>query len=299
MARPIGAFDVVARNMGVDLSGRDALMTEELLDATEIGASLHEVRRERMAQEVRVEVPPDASTDRVATEELPEGLASHRSPTWSGEEYRRSGLARVLLSALEVVSKVLERELTHRHDASLVSFSERNDRSASEVDVSDLERHHLARPKPSRVGEAEEGSVAQASECAGVGGAQEVEEFAFVRCSGKPAPDARRDETFQHFRLGVALLVEIAKKRPDRRDSAPEGAGPEAIFAFILHKLAQELARYGGCIADGARLAKADQSPEVSSVGELSVLRQAPPQAQMREKSLYVTFESLGHLALL
>ena len=55
-----GALDVVSVEMGVDFGGGDAFVAQHLLYGTEIGAALHEVRGERVAEGVRTDGLGDA-----------------------------------------------------------------------------------------------------------------------------------------------------------------------------------------------------------------------------------------------
>jgi hypothetical protein len=45
--------------MGIDLGGRDTLMTEHFLNGTEVGTALHQVGGERMPERVRAQGLPD------------------------------------------------------------------------------------------------------------------------------------------------------------------------------------------------------------------------------------------------
>ena len=47
-----GALDVVSVEMGVDFGGGDAFVPQHLLHGTEVGAALHEVCGERVAEGV-------------------------------------------------------------------------------------------------------------------------------------------------------------------------------------------------------------------------------------------------------
>ena len=49
----VGLLKVFARDMGIDLRSRNVGVAEHLLDGTNIGVILDQVRRERMPQRVR------------------------------------------------------------------------------------------------------------------------------------------------------------------------------------------------------------------------------------------------------
>ena len=92
MMRGVERFEAFARDVGVDLRRRDVGMAEQQLDDAEVGAVVEQVGGEGVAQDVRRQlVGGDGGLQRVALDQLPEGLAGHRGTAAGDEQGRRSG----------------------------------------------------------------------------------------------------------------------------------------------------------------------------------------------------------------
>ena len=76
----VDGFQVVPGDVGINLSGGDVGVAEELLHDPQIGAPLQEVRRKRMAKRVRRDFLPDAGGTGVLAYELPAPWAGQRFP---------------------------------------------------------------------------------------------------------------------------------------------------------------------------------------------------------------------------
>src|ERR1700687_3019447 len=84
-------LEALARDVGVDLRGRNVRMPEEELHHAQIGAVIDEVRREGVAQSMRGNRLANAGRARMALHQRPERLTCHRRATRSNE--KRLGLA--------------------------------------------------------------------------------------------------------------------------------------------------------------------------------------------------------------
>ncbi len=74
---PVDFLEPAPRDMGINLCGGNAGMTQHHLDRAKIGAPIQEVRGKGVAQDVRVQGLLDAGLEGVCLQSVPEGLAAH------------------------------------------------------------------------------------------------------------------------------------------------------------------------------------------------------------------------------
>jgi hypothetical protein len=133
-------------------------MSEHFLNRTEIGASLEEVGRERVAQQVGVDAlrveagllgeAPQDQEGACAGERAAAGIEEHLGPVAPVEE--RPALR-------QVPAERLDRGPPDRHDALLVALADDAHEPAVEVDAGAVEAHRLR--------DAEAGAVEELDEC--------------------------------------------------------------------------------------------------------------------------------------
>ena len=123
-------------HMAVDLRGRERRVPEQLLDRPQIGAALEQVRRERVAQAVRVrEEPPERAGV--------EPTAAH------GDEERIVCAARELRPPVAQVERDdVRRLLAERYHALLAALPADVHVLLLEVDVAEVEPHASALRSP-------------------------------------------------------------------------------------------------------------------------------------------------------
>src|SRR5881394_4082771 len=85
-------LEPLARDVRVDLRGRDVGVAEQELHHAKVGAVVDEVRREGMAQHVRRELLAGNGARAVAPDEMPERLARHARAAGGDEENIGAGL---------------------------------------------------------------------------------------------------------------------------------------------------------------------------------------------------------------
>ena len=122
-------------------------MAEQLLDHAQIGAALEQVRRERVAQAVRV---AEQAADRAGVESTTAGREEERVV----RTLRERGPA-----VAQVAGEVVRGLLAERHDSFLLALSAQVHRLAVEVHVDEVERDGLGAAQPAGVEELEQGSV--------------------------------------------------------------------------------------------------------------------------------------------
>src|SRR4029079_8756055 len=86
MITPMHLSQILPVHVSVDLSRRDVHVTKHLLYRAKIGASLEQVRRERVPQGVWGDVLGDAGPLHVAAEDLPRAHAGERTSASIEEE---------------------------------------------------------------------------------------------------------------------------------------------------------------------------------------------------------------------
>lgn len=212
-------FEALAINMGVNLRGRDALMAEEKLHGTEVGAAFEEVRREGVAERVRRKRRDDSGVAGASAKQFPKTLARHRASA-RREEKRALGRAsdESWSRELKVGAKGVERDFADGHDAFLAAFPAAAHDAARFVDAVHGERHEFADAEPGRVKEFEHRAVAQRR--AGFLGRRREEAFDVIerKCMRQAAPGWwNRD--FARGIVGCAeLVVRIAVKCANSRE---------------------------------------------------------------------------------
>src|SRR4051812_13522535 len=136
--------------MAVHLRRRERAVAEQLLDRPQVGAAFEQVRRERVAQPVRMR---DEAPERRRVE----------APPARREKQRVLRAARELRTRLaEVARDERTRLLAQRHDAVLAALAFAHvDELLLEVDVAEIEMHRLGAAQPGGVDELDEGAVAE------------------------------------------------------------------------------------------------------------------------------------------
>ena len=150
MALCIGGLEPRGLYPSVDLGRRDGSVPEKLLDRTQVGPALEQVRRERMAQRMRVRRRPAPRRD--ASRRA--GGAARRTSTAAARTSRGTARGVVVAvlerraGALEVARDRAQRRLADRHEAGLRPLALDAQLLAVEVDGRRVER----RRAPPRAG---------------------------------------------------------------------------------------------------------------------------------------------------
>src|SRR5258708_9577393 len=110
--------------MGVDLGGGEVSVSQHLLYAAQVCASLEKVRRKRVPQLVGRDRPADSRFQRVTLEQLPKALPAQR-PCSPADKQRgaRPFSDQGRTGALEVLPDDFGRALAHRHQALFSALS--------------------------------------------------------------------------------------------------------------------------------------------------------------------------------
>ncbi len=146
----------------VPLGRAEVGVTEHLLDRSEVRAALEQMRRERVAQEVRVDAAglETGAVGELAQDEERAG-SGQRTATRVQEELGAVAAVEVRPAESEVAPHGLRGRTTQRHEALLVSLSEHAHDALLERDAVLLEPDRLGDAQPRAVQELDESTVAQ------------------------------------------------------------------------------------------------------------------------------------------
>ncbi len=237
-------------------------MAEELLDRPQVRAALEQVRRVGMAQTVGVSNEP-AQHARV------EAPPAHREKERIARTTREGGTA-----VAQPGADAPRRLLADGHETLLVALSANVDVLPVEIDVAQIERHGLGRPKTARVHELEQRGVAERQ--GPLGAADDVDRVLDLPERGclRKAPRAPRSKC----RVGHALGPEgVPCERPDRRQPSRDGRGGEPVArAAELGGVRREHPDVEVVEIEALPAEPTREVPEVGRVGAAGRVRRAP-----------------------
>src|SRR4051794_5338689 len=140
----VDVLQALARQVRVELRGRDVSVAEHLLHGAQVAAAGKEVRRERVAQGVRAHPVREARGDGVPADDLVEALPRERLAAEVDEEMRLEPPAQQpLATALHVDARGLDGRPPDRNDPLLRALPPCAEHSDLEVDVPHLKRDRL------------------------------------------------------------------------------------------------------------------------------------------------------------
>jgi hypothetical protein len=159
--------------MSVDLRGTYVGVAEQLLDRSQIGAALEEVRRVRVPKRVRME--RSAIGERIAGEDSPRVPGRQATAPGVDEERGRGLLQELGSGGPKIRGNRVASRAAQREPPDLRAFAEHRDRGPAQVDGLDVETATFAHPETRAVEKLEERGVAQHSWIIGVTGGHAVE----------------------------------------------------------------------------------------------------------------------------
>lgn len=226
----------LAADVRVDLGGRDVGMTEHGLHRAEVGAPFEEVRREAMAQFVRVDVLHDPRDGRVSLDVLPERLSGEWPTAHAEEHHPRVHAARLVGPSRtyvgEVVSNRCYRDVPERDDPALLSLAECAQESGLELEVLQIQSDQLADAESRRVHRQEHRLVADLAGADGLDAARRGEEPKDLvprEHRREPATELRAIDELRGVHLHFALAEEPAVESADRAEGASLRASREPL----------------------------------------------------------------------
>ena len=148
--------------MRVELRRAQIRMPEHLLNAAKIRSPLEQVRRERMAEDVRVHaLRVEACPGGEPSEDEERAGPRQASSLDVEEELRPVAAVEVRPPAAQVAAQRLDPLAPERHDSFLVALADAADEAALKVDGAAFEPDGLADPQPGAVEELDERAVTQ------------------------------------------------------------------------------------------------------------------------------------------
>lgn len=224
---------MVVRQMCVDLRRRDVGVTEQRLNAPQIGAALQQMRRERMTQLVRRARLLDPRRARVRAEELPHTLPRERPAARRQEQHRRRARLRVLRANGEVRIDRREARLAERNKAALPALSKGKNEPLTPLDVRQAEPDELAHAQPSRVENVQHRPIAEPSKRSGVRPVQQPPDLLDVQHLGEAAPDLWAIHERARIDLHHPLAQEKTRKAADSREVTGRRPRPQTCAAEL------------------------------------------------------------------
>ena len=145
MCLVVGVSKPLARHVGVDLSGRDVGVPEELLNLAQSGPTVEQVRRKAVPEGVGRDVGANARLLNVVLDDQLQPLARQPPPSWVEEHrfLRRVQLARhTAFSALRAEPRGAP--IVHGDDPLLRALAEAAHGPGSQIDVFSVQGNELA-----------------------------------------------------------------------------------------------------------------------------------------------------------
>src|SRR6478736_3416393 len=220
-------------NVRVDLRRREIGVAEHRLNRAEIGATLEQMRRERMPQYVRTEAAADAGAATASLENLPEAETRQPGAAARVDEHPGTGfLAEQHRPCLgDVLLHPLHRRVADRHDALLAALANALQKPLVRAQVGQAQADELRYPQAGRVEHFNQRAIAQALRRRHVGGLEQrvdaVERFELAFARGRKRRELRQITPVGFDRVGghAALDLDVPQVAHDRHGEPRLGAG--------------------------------------------------------------------------
>ena len=251
-------------------------MAEKLLDDAEVGAAFEHVRREAVAQRVRVQ-PLDAHEGAGLCHERMHALARQATAAVVEEHGgRRDARAHELRAPrLEVLGQHGRRRAHDGHDALLVALAHDPEHLLVEHDLAQVETAQLRDAQAAAVQHLDDRVVALAG---GRGGERLVEQVGRLLAAddvGEAVGLLGQGQVRRGMRDGDALGDHEAVEALDGRHGALDARDGQAALAQAAHVLLDALARDLVGPRDALALEPGEVAAQVSAIGEHRVARAA------------------------
>ena len=188
-----GAAQMVAVEVGIDLGGEDALVTQHLLHLADAGTPLDEVRGERVAEGVGAQPLVDAGP----LGGLAQQREDHHAREASAAVVEKEDVARGRGAGphLQVTPHAVAGPGADGHQPLLVALAHHAQAALAEEEVLQAQPRELRHAQPARVEELQHGAVAQPLGGGGVDGGDDAVDLLHGEHVGELAPRlGRRDE---------------------------------------------------------------------------------------------------------
>lgn len=200
--------------MGVDLRGPDAGMSQQLLHKPQIHAVLQNVCRERMPEQVRVQILVRPQKRLKPLDDPPDRFTRQPGPPAAHEYIIRLAHAALLR---QIRPKNIRRLLSHRHHTLLLSLAEAPHISHVQVHVDQSQTRHLGGPQPACVQQLQHRPVSQARAGLIVNRVQKLLHFALGQHLRQRPAHLRRHHIPGKILADPVLLEQILQKHPHAR----------------------------------------------------------------------------------
>src|SRR6266513_2869132 len=233
--------DLFHRRMSIHLRGRERGVTQQLLYRPQIGAGVEQVRGERMAQGVNVQVaaarqgaqqPPDRELHAPRREPPPPPAHEHRPAVERSGEARAQGVAPPVVAAQRA-----SRVAPDRNEPLLLPLAAHFHLVRDQVHVRLVQPRQLGEADARRVEQLEHGEIPRLREPARRRPALRLGEHLLdlgaVEERGERALELRRARRLRGVHLQPARRMQESVERPQRRERA---GGRALAEAALLHR---------------------------------------------------------------
>src|SRR5215203_4396613 len=220
--------------VGIELGRREVGVAEHLLHRAQIGTALEQVRRERVAEQVRVDtLRVEARLPGQLAEDQEGARARQRAAARVQEQLRPVPCVEERPTAREVAAQSVGAGPAERDDALLAALADAADEPPLEVDAALLEPDRLADAEAGAVEQLDERGVAErARRRAGGGVDQALRLGGGERPRQRPRPARQLDRRRRVVRARAEQLL-VAEERPNRGRAPGDRRRGEPLRALL------------------------------------------------------------------
>ena len=265
----VQVFQSLARDVRVDLRGRQVAVSEQHLHHPQVGAVIEQVGRKGMAQGVRRQLFADAGLARVALDDVPEGLARHAITAARGKQVIGLAFEQDLTARAPVeFPDRAHRLLAERNESLAIALAENADNALVQVDLALAQVHELRHAQAGRVQHLEHGAVAAAERIAHQRRRQQRFDLLLGERAGERAADLRHGDLRGGILADLTLAHQVAEETAEAGKLTCRGARPRSGMhtpGNEILKICAGSAHHG----DGALGQPSRQSSQVRAVHQL------------------------------
>src|SRR5882762_990455 len=221
--------EVIPIDVGVELRRREIGVSQHFLHGTEVGATLEQVRGERVSQRMRCDTLGQTGPPRRGFDDTP-GANARQWRTTRIQEQNASGFTAIERGPdlSRVQRHRAQRSASDRNEPFLGALAEDARYAVLEQDVLQLERHQLGDARARGVGELEQRAIADGQRLVGVRRSQQLVYLGYRQHRRERAPPLGGFDAFAGIARGEPLPYQKLEVGADRGDLTADRRGREA-----------------------------------------------------------------------
>jgi hypothetical protein len=272
--------------VGIDLGGGDVGVAEQLLDAAQILTRFKKMRRERMPEQVGVDLGRQTLAARpVADAQLHGAVLEPAAIT--ANEHRGFFRRRQCRAFLQPGAQRFFGLASHGHDALLAPFAEHADRAIRQVELAEVQRDQLIEPQSRGIEQLHDGLVAHGEHVVGRD-VQQLADLVHVQRAGQALRGLGRAHVQRRIAADHAFAQQEIEKAAHRRDAPLHAARVQSAGMRACREHAHVLAVEDLPVGDAALLGEVGQRAQVARVVGRGMRRESPLLGKMREVGVYL-----------